>query len=63
MLVGKIQNQHGAGQFVRGQEKGMLLYGGSTAVLLLERGRVSISESIFQNHWYSEQQGLSELRG
>lgn len=49
MMVGKIQNQHGAGRFVRGQEKGMFLYGGSTIVLLLEQGRVSILESIFQN--------------
>ncbi len=49
MLVGKIQNHHGPGTFVRGQEKGMFLYGGSTIVLLLEKGRASLSESIFSN--------------
>lgn len=49
MLVGKIQNHHGTGIFVRGQEKGMFLYGGSTIVLLLEKERASLSESIFSN--------------
>ena len=47
MLVGKIKNNDGAGGFARGTEKGRFLYGGSTIVLLLERDRVSIDESLF----------------
>lgn len=38
LLVGKIKNHHGAHRFVRGEEKGTFLYGGSTIVLLLPRG-------------------------
>ena len=42
MLVGKIQNHHGAGPIVRGQEKGMFLYGGSTVILLVEKNRLAV---------------------
>ena len=37
MLVGKIENYHGAGPVERGVEKGRFLYGGSTVVLLLQK--------------------------
>lgn len=42
MLVGKIKNHQQAGWFSRGQEKGMFLYGGSTVVLLLQKGRAEL---------------------
>lgn len=42
MLVGKIKNHQGSGSFRRGEEKGMFLYGGSTVVLLLEKGRAEL---------------------
>ncbi len=48
MLVGKIRNHHGAGQMTRGQEKGMFLYGGSTIVLLLQKGAAVLPEAYFQ---------------
>lgn len=47
MLVGKIRNYHGPSSFLRGQEKGMFLYGGSTIVVLLEPDRVSIPQRFF----------------
>ncbi len=48
MLVGKIHNHHGAGPIVRGQEKGMFLYGGSTVVLLVEKDRVRLDDHLLQ---------------
>jgi len=48
MLVGKIKNHHGAGKCTRGDEKGMFLYGGSTVILLLEKG-IEIPEIFFEN--------------
>lgn len=47
MLVGKIANLHGAGTIRRGAEKGMFLYGGSTIIVLLEKGRVDIPQACF----------------
>lgn len=47
MLVGKIKNHLGAGSFRRGEEKGTFLYGGSTVLLLLEKGRVELPEELF----------------
>lgn len=49
MLVGKIHNLHGAREVKRGEEKGMFLYGGSTIILLLERDRVELPETLFSN--------------
>lgn len=47
LLVGKIHNHHDEYIFTRGQEKGMFLYGGSTIVLLLEKGRVNLRKEFF----------------
>lgn len=47
LLVGRIRNHDGAGHVKRGDEKGMFLYGGSTVLLLLERGRVSLPDALF----------------
>ncbi|MGI6013080.1 MAG: phosphatidylserine decarboxylase [Oscillospiraceae bacterium] len=49
MLVGKIQNHHGPCRVVRGQEKGMFLYGGSTIVLLIEPEKAVLEDIIFRN--------------
>ena len=40
MLVGKIKNHHSDGEHLRGEEKGMFLYGGSTIVVFLEKDAV-----------------------
>lgn len=48
LLVGKIENRRGAGSFVRGEEKGMFRYGGSTVILLLERDRAELPEEFFR---------------
>lgn len=47
MLVGKIANRDGASKTSRGAEKGMFLYGGSTVVLLFEKGKVALREEFF----------------
>jgi len=48
MLVGKIKNNHGEGEFSRGEEKGMFLYGGSTIVVLVEKDRLHINKTYFE---------------
>ena len=48
MLVGKIKNHHDEGEFLRGEEKGMFLYGGSTIVVFLEKDSVSLDEKYFE---------------
>ena len=48
MLVGRIRNHRGAGEAVRGEEKGMFEYGGSTIILLLGDGAASVREDILQ---------------
>ena len=48
LLVGKIKNHLGEGAFSRGEEKGMFLYGGSTVVLLTQRGKVDFPEEYFE---------------
>ena len=49
MLVGKIHNHHGIGKVYRGQEKGYFMFGGSTVILLLEKGRFEADEDILRN--------------
>ena len=48
MLVGKIKNHHTSGEFSRGSEKGMFLYGGSTIVVLLENSKAKINPLYFE---------------
>ena len=48
MLVGKIRNHMGAGAFHRGEEKGCFLYGGSTIVVLLEKGAAEIDDRFWR---------------
>lgn len=47
LLVGKIKNHHTLADVKRGEEKGMFLYGGSTVILLLEKGAAAIREELF----------------
>lgn len=49
LMVGKIKNHHGAGEVVRGTEKGMFLFGGSTIVVLVEPDRVEIDDDLLAN--------------
>lgn len=47
MLVGKIANLHQSGPIKRGDEKGMFLYGGSTVVLLLQKGAATLPKELY----------------
>lgn len=49
MLVGKIKNHEGITRGERGMEKGMFLYGGSTVILLLQKGKVRLFEDFYRN--------------
>lgn len=49
MMVGRICNHDEAGPVKRGQEKGMFEFGGSTIVVLLEKGRAKIDRDIMKN--------------
>ena len=46
MLVGKICNYPRDGQVFQGEEKGYFEFGGSTILLLLEEGRLELSEEM-----------------
>ena len=47
--VGKIKQTHGGGAFKRGEEKGMFLFGGSTVIVIGEKGRWQVDEQILDN--------------
>ena len=49
MLVGRIVNLEGEGMAVRGKEKGWFEYGGSTVILLVQAGRLSVRGDIGEN--------------
>lgn len=49
LLVGKIENHHGASTVHRGQEKGGFAFGGSTIILLTQPGRVTPDRDIVRN--------------
>lgn len=46
MLVGRICNYHGSRQVRRGEEKGRFEYGGSTIILLIEKGKLTLTDKI-----------------
>lgn len=48
MMVGKIKNYR-LTDFSKGTEKGMFLFGGSTIIVLLKKGKVSINDEILSN--------------
>lgn len=49
LMVGRIRNYHGEYYFVKGEEKGMFQFGGSTIVQLFEKGRVRPDKDIIRN--------------
>lgn len=49
MMIGKIKNHQKSGAVVKGAEKGMFLYGGSTIVVLIERDAAKIAKRYFEN--------------
>lgn len=49
MLVGKISNRSGRCDFVRGEEKGMFEFGGSTVVVILRKGAAILDADIVMN--------------
>lgn len=49
MMVGRIVNNGGAGNFTRGAEKGKFEFGGSTIILLIEKDRVKLDGEFFEN--------------
>ncbi len=48
LLVGKIVNYHEEHKFLRGEEKGRFEFGGSTIVLLFEKGSVNFPEELYR---------------
>lgn len=49
LMVGKIENHHGAGSVKRGQEKGNFAFGGSTIILLTQAKTVYPDRDIIKN--------------
>jgi phosphatidylserine decarboxylase len=49
LFVGRIINYETSGMFRRGDEKGMFEFGGSTVVMLFQKDKVKIDESIYSN--------------
>lgn len=49
MLVGRIENRPGKKAVRRGEEKGNFAYGGSTVILMTQRGRVVPDKDILEN--------------
>ncbi len=49
MLIGKIKNNDNACEYRRGDEKGMFEFGGSTIVVLLQKGAAVIDRDIIDN--------------
>ena len=49
MMVGRITNYHGACRVRRGQEKGRFEFGGSTILLLFQKGAVRMEDRLIRN--------------
>jgi len=49
LFVGRINNHKAGNTFKRGDEKGMFEFGGSTIVMLFQKGAVKIDTTIFAN--------------
>ena len=47
MLVGRICNLHEKQEVCKGQEKGYFEYGGSTVILLVKKGKVTLPDILF----------------
>lgn len=55
LLVGRIKNHHGAGPVARGQEKGYFEFGGSSIMLLLEKGHFTPDADLLENSQHGEE--------
>ena len=49
MMVGRIENYHGAGAFRKGEEKGKFMFGGSTIVVLTQKNAVFADDEFLTN--------------
>ena len=49
MMVGRIVNLHEEHSFKRGEEKGRFVFGGSTIIVLVEKGKVLPDEELLLN--------------
>lgn len=49
LMVGRISNHHQAKQIRRGEEKGLFEFGGSTIILLLQKGAVEPDQVLLSN--------------
>lgn len=49
LFVGKINNFHEEYTFSKGEEKGTFLFGGSTIILLFEKGKVKFPKKFFED--------------
>lgn len=49
LMVGKIINYHKAQKVKKGQEKGRFEFGGSTVIVLVEKGKVIIDQDLLDN--------------
>lgn len=49
MMVGRIVNTVKSGRFERGEEKGRFEFGGSTVILLLEKGKATLDPEFLEN--------------
>ena len=48
LLVGKIKNHCGKCDFIRGEEKGYFMYGGSTVIVLVKKDTVRMEDKIIR---------------
>ncbi len=49
LLVGKINNIKKQGKFIKGEEKGYFMYGGSTVVVMVQHSKIKLDEEIINN--------------
>ena len=54
-MVGKIVNHSCTGPVRRGDEKGLFEFGGSTVILMLEKGRFTSDADILRNSLNAEE--------
>lgn len=65
LLVGRIENHHGKQDVKKGQEKGNFAFGGSTVILLTQKGKVNAKDVFLSNtaHGYETAVQMGERVG
>ena len=58
LMVGRICNEQGRGAIIRGDEKGHFAFGGSTIVLLLQKGAAAIDADILRRSARDEESSV-----